>query len=90
MSEKEIIAIVETYGAEGCTPSERYIDIGGQVYDGDKWICQVVYFNDERGLAAYWLDEFNNGYFIEYSKLLDTTKTRIETILSRLPSVRKP
>ena len=84
MKQEEIIEIVKNKGKVGCTDIEHYIDIDGQVYDGYKWLCQVVYFEDERSLAVYWLDEYDNGDFIEYSKIGKEARERIETILQRI------
>ena len=83
MKEQEVIEIVKKFGEVGCTDIEHYIDIGGQIYDGDMWLCQIVYFEDERGLAVYWLDEYDNGDFIEYSKVSEDARNKIETILKR-------
>ena len=52
MKEQEVIEIVKKFGEVGCTDIEHYIDIEGQVYDGDMWLCQIVYFEDDRGLAV--------------------------------------
>lgn len=83
MKQQEIIEIVKNKGKVGCTDIEHYIDIDGQIYDGNKLICQVVFFDDERGLAVYWLDEYDNGDFMEYSNICESAKNKIETILSR-------
>lgn len=83
MKEQEIIEIVKKFGEVGCNDIEHYIDIGGQIYDEDMWLCQIVYFEDDRGLAVYWLDEYDNGDFIEYSKVSEDARNKIETILKR-------
>lgn len=85
MKEQEVVFLVRNKGKVGCTHTERYIDISDkQIREGDKWICQIVSFEDERGLAVYWLNEFDEGEFMEYSQMKEETRTRVENILNNL------
>ena len=64
MDKKSVIEIVQSVGSVGCTGAERYIDYPDEI-DGD-WV-QIVYFDDERGLAVYLVDtDGYNGEFVDY------------------------
>ena len=63
MSRTDIINFVKKYGNVGSTQIEYYIDYPNMIV-GD-WV-QVVYWEDERDLAVYLVDDIGNGEFIEF------------------------
>ena len=63
MSRTDIINFVKKYGNVGSTQIEYYIDYPNMI-DGD-W-AQVVYWEDERDLAVYLVDDIGNGEFINF------------------------
>lgn len=79
MEKKDIIEIVKSKGLVGCTDIEHYIDMPDKI-GGD--YVQVVYFEDERGLAVYLVDEYDQGEFIEYDDY--SHKHEIEEVLKYL------
>ena len=72
---KALITKLRCVGKVGSTDQERYVDLNTYELERDngRLYCQLVYFGatDERPLAVYWLDEDNNGDFIEFAELSD-------------------
>lgn len=79
MKQQEIIEIVKTKGNIGCTTIEHYIDMPDKI-NGD--YVQVVFFDDERGLAVYLVDEYEQGEFVDYEDY--SHKEEIENYLLEL------
>lgn len=81
MTQEQIISIVREKGKVGSTENERYIDLPDGITEQGNDLAQIVHFGDERGLAVYWLDPYDNGFFKEFSKLSQGAKEDIESYL---------
>lgn len=80
MTQEEIISIVKNKGNVGCTHVEHYIDYPEKL--GNDWV-QIVYFDDERGLAIYLVDDDSEqGEFIFYEDF--SHKNEIESFLESI------
>ncbi len=79
MTKEEIIKKIKEYGTVGCTQIEHYIDYPDKL--GGDW-CQIIYWDDERGLAIYLVNDDGNGEFVEYDDF--SYRKEIETFLSTL------
>lgn len=74
----ELVGILQVKGKEGTTEYERYIDFPSDIPVNTRWyLCQLSYFSDDDQLAAYALNEYNEGKFINVSKLPKTVKAEL-------------
>lgn len=74
----ELVGILQVKGKEGTTEYERYIDLPSEIPVNSKWtLYQLSYFSDDDQLAAYALNEYNEGKFINVSKLPKTVKAEL-------------
>ena len=66
----ELKGILLSIGKEGSTKYERYVD--------SKWyLCQLCYFSDDDQLAAYALNKYDEGKFIDVNKLPKTVREEL-------------
>ena len=79
MTKEEIIKKIKEYGTVGGTQIEHYIDYPDKL--GGDW-CQIIYWDDERSLAIYFVNDDGNGEFVEYDDF--SYRKEIETFLSTL------
>ena len=63
MERNDIINFIKENGKIGCTAIEHYLDYPDEI-DGD--CVQIIYWEDERGLAVYVVDENGNGEFYDF------------------------
>lgn len=74
----ELVGILQVKGKEGTTEYERYIDLPSDIPVNTRWyLCQLSYFSDDDQLTAYALNEYNEGKFIDVSKLPKTVKAEL-------------
>ena len=74
----ELVGILQVKGKEGTTEYERYIDLPSDIPVNTRWyLCQLSYFSDDDQLAAYALNEYNEGKFIDVSKRPKTVKAEL-------------
>lgn len=68
---KALITKLRCVGKDGCTPTEKYVDLTEPLRDEEngRLYCQLAYFVDNNQLAVYWLDENNEGEFIGFADL---------------------
>ena len=75
-------SILQSQGREGTTKYERYIDLPSEIPVNTKWgLYQLSYFSDDDQLAAYALNEYNEGKFYDVSKLPKTVKAELISIV---------
>lgn len=77
-------SILQNQGKEGTTQYERYIDLPYEIPVNKRWnLYQLSYFSDDDQLAAYALNEYNEGKFIDVSKLPKTVKTELISMVGK-------
>lgn len=77
---QEIIDIIKNEGEEGCTKTERYIDVYDPIMVNDMSLAQLVYLGDEDVLEAYFLDNNDEGWFVDWDDLDNETQKEIENL----------
>lgn len=77
MNVETIIEILKREGEEGCTKTERYVEIYDNVTLDNMELAQMIWLGDEGVLQAYFLDENNEGTFIDWDDLPEKTKNEI-------------
>lgn len=66
MDRNGIIEFIKENGSVGCTPIEHFIDYPYMI-EGD-WV-QIIYWEDERGLAVYLVDDEScSGDFCDFDE----------------------
>ena len=74
--------ILQNQGEEGTTEYERYIDLPSEIPLNTRWtLYQLSFFSDDDQLAAYALNEYNEGKFIGVSKLPKTVKAELISMI---------
>lgn len=69
---KALVTKLRCVGKQGSTETERYVDLNTEELkdeENGRLYCQLVYFADNKQLAVYWLDENNEGEFIDFADL---------------------
>ena len=80
----ELVGILQVKGKEGTTEYERYIDLPSDIPVNTRWyLCQLSYFSDDDQLAAHALNEYNDGKFIDVSKLPKTVKAELISMVEK-------
>lgn len=81
----ELVGILQVKGKEVTTEYERYIDLPSDIPVNTRWyLCQLSYLSDDDQLAAYALNEYNDGKFIDVNKLPKTVKTELISMIEKM------
>lgn len=79
-SKRKIVSVIKHLGEEGTTKTEKYVDIFAKIEYENMTLEQMVYFGDTDTLSAYFLDESNNGYFVDWHDLSEALQNEIANL----------
>lgn len=79
-TKEEIKEVIKNEGEIGCTDTERYIEIFDLVKFNGMELAQLIYLGDEDVLEAYFLDNNDEGWFIDWDDLDNETQKAIENL----------
>lgn len=77
---RKVISMVKHMGEVGSTETEKYVEIYADVTYNGMELAQMIWLGDTATLQAYFIDERNEGLFVDWDDLSEEKQKEIANL----------
>jgi len=79
-AKSKVLSMVKKMGEIGTTETEKYVEIYSDITYNGMELAQMIWLDDTATLQAYFIDEHNEGLFVDWDDLSEEKQKEIANL----------